>query len=347
MMERTNLKELSARGVEDFLSTRGLPRYRSRQLLHWLYEKRAASLREITEFSRDLRASLENVAYVSGLVLLARQRSEDGTEKFLFGLEDGLSVESVLIPDGERLTLCVSSQVGCAMGCLFCRTGREGLLRNLKAHEMVDQVFAAEKAVEPLRVTNLVFMGMGEPLHNPGEVAEAVRRLTGLAGFSRKRITVSTAGYVPGMRALSEAGPHVRLAVSLNAATDAVRDDLMPINRRYPLPVLLEELRNYPLPKREHITIEYVLIEGKNDAPEDARRLPGLLRGIPSKINLIPLNEHDGTGLRRPSDSRVMAFQQALIRAGLRALVRKSKGTDILAACGQLRSRRREGAPSP
>ncbi len=294
------------------------------------------SIAEITVFSKALRAELEEIAYISNLKCLERQVSSDGTEKYLFGLQDGLTIESVLIPDEERLTLCISSQAGCAMGCRFCLTGRGGLRRNLLPHEIADQVISASRMIAPRKLTNIVMMGMGEPLKNLDNVAAALRRITGLLGFSPRRITLSTSGLAKELLVLPEVAPNVNIAISLNAATDEVRDRIMPVNRKYPIRELLSACRKYPLGDRRRITFEYVMLRGVNDSLEDARTLAGLLKGIPSKINLIPFNEFPGSGFQRPEDAAVLAFQAVLASRGHIVLIRKSKGTDILAACGQL-----------
>jgi 23S rRNA (adenine2503-C2)-methyltransferase len=338
-MEKINLKAMSEGEVKDFMSGLGLPVFRARQLLHWIYEKRASSIEDITEFSRPLRESLSETTLISNIKIADRQRSSDGTEKFLFELDDGKHIESVLIPDAERLTLCISSQVGCAMGCGVCLTGRGGLERNLKAYEIADQVIAAGRAVSPRRITNIVLMGMGEPLHNLDEVSEALWRITGLIRYSVRKVTVSTCGVADKMLELPLKAPQVNLAVSLNATTDKVRNRIMPINRKYPLKVLIEACRKYPLQKRRRITFEYVMIAQLNDSPEDAERLVKITRKVPSKVNLIPFNEFEGTEFKSPSEDRVREFQELLQQAGVTALVRKSKGNDILAACGQLRAR--------
>lgn len=268
-----------------------------------------------------------------------RRTSSDGTGKFLFGLDDGESIESVLIPDDDRLTLCISSQAGCAMGCRFCLTGRMGLKRNLRAHEIADQVISACRLIAPAKITNVVFMGMGEPLANFDHVAEALWRITELMRISPRRITVSTSGVAPKIPELGEKAPAVNLAVSLNATTDTVRSRLMPVNKAYPLRVLLDACRAFPLPARRRITFEYVLLGGVNDTPEDAKRLAKLLKGIPSKVNLIPFNPYQEAEFGRPDDRRVLEFQDILVAAHITALIRKSKGRDILAACGQLKAK--------
>jgi len=379
-MSKNNLKALSKAATEEFVKELGLPAYRAKQILHWMYEKKAESIEDITEFSRELRKKLSDIAYISNLELLKRQVSKDGTEKFLFGLEDGESIESVLIPDEDRHTLCISSQVGCAMSCGFCLTGGIGFKRNLKAHEIVDQIISATRVISsklkvkssesiisphpPINppsppftkggvgglkmggrgdyissgITNIVFMGMGEPLLNLDEVVEALHRITEFMGFSRRRITLSTCGIAPKITELYRRAPHVNLAVSLNAATDEVRNRLMSINKEYPIRVLLDACRKIPLSPRDRITFEYVMIDGMNDSLSDAKRLVTLLRGISSKVNLIPFNPFAGSRFKRPSDERVLVFQEILVRGKIYTFIRKSKGQDILAACGQLKA---------
>jgi 23S rRNA (adenine2503-C2)-methyltransferase len=339
MAKNIDLKSLSQEEVYHFAADHGLPRYRATQLLHWIYERYVVSLQEITEFSKMLRSELARTAAISNLELAVRQRSQDDTEKFLFSLEDGQTIESVLIPDKDRLTLCISSQAGCAMGCSFCLTGDIGFIRNLKAHEIVDQIISVNRLIAPRRITNIVLMGMGEPLANFDEVVEALWRITGLMGISKRRITLSTSGLVPKMLELPQKAPDVNLAVSLNATTDEVRSRIMPINRTYPLRELLDACRRYPLKPRRRITFEYVLIGGVNDTQADAKRLVKLLRGIPCKVNLIPCNPHEQGSMKRPSGETVLAFQKAVADSNITVLVRESKGGDILAACGQLKAR--------
>jgi 23S rRNA (adenine2503-C2)-methyltransferase len=338
MAKRINLKSIPRDGLRRFVEEAGLQGFRAGQLVHWIYEKYVSDIAEITEFSKVLRSTLADLAYISELRPAGRLRSSDGTEKFLFSLEDEETIESVLIPDGDRLTLCISSQVGCAMGCKFCLTGRLGLIRNLKAFEIVDQVITVSRLILPGRITNIVLMGMGEPLANFDEVAEALRRITEYMGISKRRITLSTAGLVPGMSLLAQKAPEVNLAVSLNASTDRERDEIMPVNKRFPLKSLLDACRKFPLGPRRKITFEYVLISGVNDTVEDAVRLVRLMRGLRCKINVIPLNPHAGIRMKRPPDRTVFEFQKVLVGSGLTALIRESKGQDILAACGQLRA---------
>jgi len=339
MENMVNLKSLSTKEMESFVRESGLPAFRAKQILHWIYDKRARDIHEITEISKDIRTWLSEKAYISNLELLTRQVSDDGTEKFLFGLEDSQTIESVLITDEDRLTLCISSQAGCAMGCKFCLTGKLGLKRNLKASEIIDQIISAGRAMQPGRIINIVFMGMGEPLSNFENVVDALWRITGLLKISPRRITLSTAGIAPKIIELYKKAPMVNLAVSLNATTDRVREYIMPINKTYPINVLLDACRRLRLPHRRRITFEYVLLKNINDTDDDARRLIILLKGIPSKVNLIPFNPYEGAEFQSPDNERVQSFQQILLTGGLTALIRKSKGQDILAACGQLRAR--------
>lgn len=337
-MSKTNLKTLSKHELESFILKEGLPAFRSSQLLHWIYERYAQSINEITEFTKELKERLSAKAYISNLALLDRQVSKDGTEKFLFGLEDGESIESVLIPDKDRLTLCISSQAGCAMACRFCLTGELKLTRNLEAHEIVDQVISVSRIIEPGQITNIVLMGMGEPLANFDEVVEALLRMTELMRISKRRITLSTAGIAPKISELAEKAPRVNLAISLNAATDELRNKLMPVNKKYPLKVLLDACRRFPLEPRRMITFEYVMLDGINDSPEDAKRLVRILKGIRCKINLIPFNSYEGAEFKRPGDEKVINFQKILLDNNFTVLIRKSKGQDIRAACGQLKT---------
>jgi 23S rRNA (adenine2503-C2)-methyltransferase len=333
-----DLKSLSPKELHAFIKNQGLPDYRTDQLIHWIYARYASHIDEITEFSKDLRSRLNESAYISNLKIIRRLKSSDGTEKFLFALQDEQTIESVLIPDSDRLTLCVSSQVGCALGCLFCLTGKSGFIRNLKPHEIVDQIIAVNRTIQNNKITNIVFMGMGEPLMNFDNVVEALRRIVDLIGISKRKITLSTAGIVPKILLLPRKAPEVNLAVSLNAATDEVRNKIMPVNKQYPLAALIEACRRYPLKPGRKITFEYVMIDGLNDSLADAKRLITLLKGLRCKLNLIPLNPHEGDSLKRASQEKVVAFQKMLFHHNRRALIRESRGQDILAACGQLRA---------
>lgn len=344
-MIKTNLKALSREELPAYIQSLGLTKFRAKQLIHWIYERRARNIEEITEYSKDLRERLAEQSYISNLKMLERLVSEDGTEKYLWELEDGETIESVLIPEEDRLTLCISSQVGCALKCAFCLTGTLGLKRNLEAHEIVDQVISVSRHIAPRELTNIVLMGMGEPLMNSGNVIEALWRMTDWMKFTARRITLSTAGIVPRIRELPTRAPAVNLAISLNATTDEVRDRVMPVNKTYPLRELLAACRNYPLLPRRHIMFEYVMLKGVNDTDADARRLKEIMSTISSKVNLIPFNASPGAAFEPPDDERIRAFQKILVSAGHYAFIRKSKGQDILAACGQLKARHASAAP--
>jgi 23S rRNA (adenine2503-C2)-methyltransferase len=343
-----NLLALDEQALVQFVQRLGWPTYRARQILRWLYQKRVRQIELMTDLSKTERAHLASLATIDRLSLSQVFRSSDGTRKFLLQLKDGLTVETVVIPDGSRLTLCLSTQVGCTLDCQFCLTGRMGLKRNLAAHEMLEQAFAVLDRLESgERVTNIVLMGMGEPLANFDAVAEAVRRLTnrhwGL-GFSPRRITLSTAGLAARLQDVATLG--INLAVSLNATTDAQRKRLMPAaSRLAPLGRLVAACRSYPLRPRRHLTIEYVLLGGENDSEEDAKRLARLLNGLRCKINLIPFNPIPGSPFRPPTEQTVLRFQAVLRQAGYPVWIRKSRGRDVLGACGQLGPL--VGEPSP
>ncbi len=343
---KTNLKALSEKELLKFIENLGRKPYRAKQLINWIYRKGAESFGEMTDLSKSFRELLKAMAYISNVKLLKKQVAKDGTQKFLFELEDRKTIESVLIPvgttrsrDKHRLTLCVSSQVGCALGCKFCLTGRLKLKRNLKAYEIVDQIIAAQRIIGSSRkITNIVLMGMGEPLHNFAEVLDALWRIVTLLGFSKRRVTLSTAGIVPKISELAKKGPQINLAISLNASTDGVRNKIMPVNKKYPLKELINACRKFPLEPRRRITFEYVLLDGINDSGEDALRLIKLLKGIKSKINLIPYNQAVGvqSGFKQPPEERILAFHKILCNSGITSMIRKSRGKEISAACGQL-----------
>jgi 23S rRNA (adenine2503-C2)-methyltransferase len=336
-MAKIDIKNFGPEELLAFLAGRGKERFRAQQLLKWLYQKRVDSFADMTNLSKEFRRELEETAFISTLVPEEVETAGDGTRKFLFRLEDGESVESVLIPDEGRNTLCISSQVGCAMACAFCLTGTFSLARNLTTAEIVNQVIAVQREHE---VRNLVFMGMGEPLANLDNVIPALQLLTSPEAFqfSNRRVTVSTAGLVPAMERLGREVT-VNLAVSLNATTDEQRDVLMPVNRTYPLRVLMEACRNYPLPGRRFITIEYVLIRDINDSQEDAKRLVRLISDIPCKVNLIPFNEHEGSDFRAPTREAIDRMHSYLLAKHFTVITRSSRGDEISAACGQLKGR--------
>jgi 23S rRNA (adenine2503-C2)-methyltransferase len=334
-----DLTTLSAEEMASLAEEFGWPRYRTHQVLRWLYQHRVTTVEAMTDLSKADRARLAERAHVGTLAPASVRTSEDGTQKCIFRLDDGKEIESVVIPDPPRLTLCLSTQVGCTLDCAFCLTGQMGLLRNLKPHEIVGQVLAVQRQLASnQRLTNVVLMGMGEPLANVDAVEEAIRRLTNKTwgvGFSPRRITLSTAGLATRLSRVAAMG--VNLAISLNATTNAQRDRLMPaVNHAYPLETLLTACRAFPLKSHRRLTFEYVLLQGENDTEQDAHRLVKFVRGLRCKINLIPFNEFPDSPFRRPSDEAVLRFQAILTRSGLDAFIRKSKGRDILGACGQL-----------
>jgi len=322
-----------------FVRAQSWPDYRATQIMRWLYQRRVRMIIEMTDLPLHARSMLSQSTTVGRSPNATVLSSQDGTRKVLFALDDGMTVESVLIPDDERLTLCVSTQVGCQLDCSFCLTGRMGLQRNLKLHEIIDQVLTAQDLLSTgERLTNLVFMGMGEPLANLDTLKAAVNGLTnkpwGL-GWSRRRITVSTAGLASRLGEVAALG--VNLAVSLNATTEEQRQKLMPAaSELASLKALLAACRRYPLSSHQRLTFEYVLLADINDQPHDARQLVQLLKGIRCKINLIPFNEFPGSQFRRPSQQSVLLFQSLLRDADLDVFVRKSRGQDVLGACGQL-----------
>ncbi len=341
---RPNLRDLSLPEIEALFTQKGLPAFRGRQVFRWLSVVGVDSFQQMTDLPKELRRDLEREFSIA-LPELARQEvSRDGTRKMALRLEDGEVIECVLIPERDHYTLCVSSQVGCAMGCAFCLTGRMGFRRNLSAGEITSQVLKAQEILssqgldkkKPLR--NLVFMGMGEPLANYEAVIKALNILLYSKGFdfSPRRVTVSTVGLVPQIRRLGQE-IRVKLAVSLHAADNQIRTSLVPVNKKYPLKEIIKACKNFPLKRGWRITFEYVLLAGINDSLGQAQRLAKLLRGVPAKINLIPFNEDPSLPFKRPDDKTVLAFQEILMQAGYVATVRQSKGQDIAAACGQLR----------
>jgi 23S rRNA (adenine2503-C2)-methyltransferase len=331
--------ELSARVV-----AAGEPAYRGEQLFRWLHGRGVETLDGMTNVPPRLTERLLGEAPFAPLALDTLQEGADGTRKLRFRTGDGRAIESVLIPDEDeerdKLTLCVSSQVGCALDCAFCATATLGFTRHLSAGEIVEQVYRAAK-IAGRRPTNLVFMGMGEPMHNFDGVARALALLQHPwgAAFSARRITVSTVGNVPGIEKLGRLMPAPNLAISLNATTDEVRDRLMPVNKRWPIAELLDAARKFPLSHGRRVTFEYVLLAGVNDSDADADRLPRLLRGIPTKVNIIPWNPFAGPPFQRPSAERIRTFQERLRAGGLPVYIRTPRGDDIDAACGQLAAR--------
>ncbi len=333
-----DLKNLSPDELVAFLAGLGKEKFRAGQLLRWIYQRGVADFAGMTDLAKAFRDELAERAYISEFVTEAVETSSDGTRKYLFRLADGQTVESVLIPmEGDRATLCISTQVGCAMQCAFCLTGTFGLQRNLEASEIVNQVCAVARDSD---IDNIVMMGMGEPLHNLDNVVRALQILYADEGFgySARKVTLSTAGLVPEILELGQR-IKVNLAVSLNATTDEVRDRLMPINRRYPLRVLMDACKRFPLAPRQRITFEYILISGVNDSMADARRLVKLLHGIKAKVNLIAYNEHPASEFKAPDAASIRIFQTYLLDRNIVAVRRASKGQDISAACGQLKAK--------
>jgi 23S rRNA (adenine2503-C2)-methyltransferase len=349
-----DLRSLTPAELAARLRAGGAPAYRGEQVFRWLHEHAVESTDEMTNVPQAARDALGAEAPLRPLRTDVVQEARDGTRKLRFRTVDDRAIESVLIPelpDGEnedrdKLTLCVSSQVGCAMDCGFCATATLGYGRNLTAGEIVEQVYRATK-LAGRRPTNLVFMGMGEPMHNLDNVTRALALLQHPWGlhFSPRRITVSTVGLVPGIERLAQLSPAPNLAISLNATTDEVRDRLMPVNRKWPIAKLLAAARAFPLAHGRHVTFEYVMLADVNDSDADADRLVRLLRGMTCKVNLIPWNPFQGPAFARPSAERIRAFQERLRAAALPVYIRTPRGDDIDAACGQLAAKGAKDAP--
>jgi 23S rRNA (adenine2503-C2)-methyltransferase len=375
---KPNVKDLSKEPFTSYLKERGQPSYRAAQVWQWLYQKRAVTFDEMSNLSVALRRQLTEDFSISRPRIARQSESRDGTVKFLFELADGETIESVLIPEAKRLTLCISTQVGCGFGCAFCATALMGLKRNLRASEIVDQVLEVSRMFCPhpslslegrgqerrslegrgqegrsfegqgrgisyrageRRITHVVLMGMGEPLANYTQTVKALEVLSNAAwgiGISPRRITLSSVGLVPQIQKLMEE-TRVNLAISLHAARDELRGKLMPVNRKYSLRQLIDCCRSLPIPRRKRITFEYVLLKGVNDSEEDARELCRLLSGIRCKVNVIPFNPHPGGSFERPGDSDINRFGQILQEQGFQVNMRRPRGDDIQAACGQLR----------
>lgn len=345
-MKKTDLKNFDLEGLIHYVESLGQPAFRGRQIMAWLYRPGVSDFDQMTDIAKKFREILKENACISRFDAPIVERSEDGCVKFGFRLADGHIIESVLIPEPDRNTLCLSSQVGCAMQCSFCLTGTMGFIRNLTAAEMVNQVCAVgdflleepqDSLIGPREVTNLVFMGMGEPLNNLDNLLVALSILTEPKGLdlTGRKITVSTCGIAPRMNRLGE-NSTVNLAISLHAVDDETRNILMPVNKRYPLDILLDACRTYPMPKRRRIMFEYILLKDINDSDEHARELARKLKNIPCKINILPYNESPGLPYKSPSAERVLAFQKILLDKHYSVFIRNSRGSDISAACGQL-----------
>ena len=343
------LAELERQELEAHLAAHGHPRFRAAQIFAWVYRRGVLDPANMTDLPSPLRAELASTCRVSTPTVLSRERSEDGTEKFLLGLSDRQRVEAVFIPDTPADTFCLSTQVGCAMACAFCLTGKMGLSRNLTAGEIVGQVRALLAATGLRSAYNLVFMGMGEPLHNYEATTKAIRILADPQGLAvpPRRMTLSTVGLPAALDRLAQEPVMPNLAVSLHAPSDDLRARLVPINRKYPIADVIEACRRFPLKRRSRITFEYVLLAGVNDRPSDAARLAGLLAGLRAKVNLIPLNAAPGIPFERPSDRAIDRFAKTLADRGVIVSVRKSRGRDIRAACGQLLVDGEHQSPAP
>ena len=341
---RKNLLDFDQQAMKAFFLALGEKAYRATQVMKWIYHHGVSDFALMTDLSVDLRDKLQQYALVAAPEVVQQQRSSDGTQKWLLALDGGNRVETVFIPEENRGTLCVSTQVGCALDCSFCATARQGFNRNLTTAEIIGQVWRAHQLLECTaagsgrRITNIVMMGMGEPLLNFDNVVMALKLMVDDLGYGlgKRRVTVSTAGIVPAIDRLKQA-VDVSLAVSLHAAHDALRDQLVPLNRKYPLSVLLEACRRFVADDRKKsITFEYVMLEGVNDSAQDARQLIRILQGIPTKMNLIPFNPFSATGYRCSSDDAIDRFRDILWKGGVRTITRKTRGDDIAAACGQL-----------
>ena len=345
--EKINLLDLDAEGIRAWCASIGQKPFRATQLARWIHRYCCDDFDAMTNLAKEFRARLKDLAYIKAPSIIREHKSADGTRKWLFDVGNGNAVEAVFIPEDDRGTLCISTQAGCAMGCLFCSTGKQGFNRNLTTGEIVGQLWTAERELRreggitdpnDRVISNVVLMGMGEPLQNLDNVIPALRIFLDDNGYglSRRRVTVSTSGLVRQMDKLGEAVP-VALAVSLHAPDDALRDKLMPVNKKHPLEELLAACRRYlKVAPRDFITFEYLLLGGINDAPEQARALVKLVKTVPCKFNLIPFNPFPDSDLKQPEREKVLAFAKILNDAGIVTTVRKTRGDDIAAACGQL-----------
>jgi len=341
-MKQTDIKNYSIDQIKKWLQASGVEVYRAGQICNHIYLHQIDDFNDMTNLSKELRRLLAQHYTISRLETVKKSLSKDGSKKYVLKLTDGNLIETVLIPEKNHATLCISSQVGCALGCQFCQTAQNGFIRNLTAGEIIAQVRDIRQEMEnPQHLTNIVLMGMGEPLANYQNVVKAVNTLTdrhfGLQ-FASRRVTLSTAGIIPKIALLGR-DTTVNLAISLNATDNDTRSRLMPVNRKYPLKELLNACRGFPLKPRRRITIEYVLLKGINASVTDAHRLAHLLRDLKVKINLIPFNEYAESGFQRPESAAIQAFREILINHNYTVIIRHSKGRDIAAACGQLRAR--------
>jgi 23S rRNA (adenine2503-C2)-methyltransferase len=348
MTARPDLAGLELHEIEQALVRLGHPRFHGRQIFQWIHKRGETDVGLMSDLSREMREQLADEFDIGTPEVIRKERSSDGTTKLLLRLADGSQIESVFIPDTPSQTFCISTQVGCAMKCAFCLTGKMGIDRNLTAGEIAGQVRVLARELQMLDVRfNIVLMGMGEPLHNYEATMKALRILNDEHGLavSPRRITLSTVGVLPALERLATEPVMPNLAISLHSTTEDQRDALVPINRKYGLKELLDVCRRFPVKRRERITFEYVLLNEVNDTPDDARRLVRLLHGIRGKVNLLPLNEAAGIPFDRPSDERVNRFARILSDHGVTVSVRKSRGRDIRAACGQLITETQKAQP--
>lgn len=342
--KRQELRGLAYADLEKWITEDlGEKRFRTHQISMWMHGRGARSFDEMTDLSKKLRQRLEQVARIDNVELDQRHVASDGTRKYRFKGLGGEMIESVFIPSAssdKRNALCISSQVGCAMGCSFCLTGRSGLIRSLSPAEIISQVseVARDVAEDDLKITNIVFMGMGEPLHNLRGVLPAINMLCHDSGFglSTRRVTVSTSGLIPGLKKLAKADDPIQIAISLNASNDKVRDEIMPINKRWNIAALIKACQEFPLAARRRITFEYVLMKGLNDSLDDARALAKLVAPVRCMVNLIPFNPHPGSRYQRGTRAEAVAFQDILRAKGIQCYIRHTRGDEVLAACGTL-----------
>lgn len=345
-MEKTNLKGLDVAELEKWVTGVGEQPFRARQIYQWMYAKNVRDFSEMSNLSKNLRQTLSAAAELSVLAIQAKRASrQDQSVKYLFTLKDGYAVEAVYMEENHRVTVCLSTMVGCPIACPYCATGMMGFRRNLTAGEIIDQLLLIQSDLN-VRATNIVFMGMGEPFLNYDNVVKAAGIMNSELGpeIAARRIAISTAGIIPGIRRFTDEGHRFKLAISLNGTTDHQRDELVPVNRQYPLKELLAAVQNYTKRSRRRATFEYILIAGYNDAAADAGRLIGMLSQIPCKVNLIPYNENEFLPYRSPTERELNRFLEQLYRTPFAVTVRRSKGQDIAAACGQLCIRNNDAA---
>ena len=335
---------LTFKELEQFVENEGFKKFRAKQIARWIYKKLSTSFEEMTDLSKEAREKLSKRAEIRTIHLLRKEMSEDGTVKYLFELKDGNRIESVFIPERDWNTICISTQVGCPIGCRFCLTAKDGFTRNLKASEIVEQYLEVQRDVKDRRISNVVFMGMGEPLLNFENVKKSIEIMVDerMLNLSSRKITVSTCGIIPGIERMAKELRKVKLAISLHATDNLTRNALVPINRKYPLEQLIKTLRKYPADNVRRIMIEYVMLKDVNDSKENAEKLAALVKGIPVKVNLIPFNPYPDAEFEKPSRKKVEEFQRVLWNKNIAAFIRDSRGEDISAACGMLRTKAKQ-----